>query len=91
MQDGRLLEQPKTEKELVGVTPHGVNVQPDVLAVLLQHLPQVHVEGLKDQAEVIAVVEVRKETQAVVLVLRVGGVEANEELQLLETGFVPEV
>lgn len=89
MKDGRLLQQPQTEKELVGVTAHCVNVQPHVLAVLFEHLPEVHAERLKDQTEVIAVVEGGEQSQTVVLVLGVGGVQLHQQLALLQAGFVP--
>ena len=46
-------------------------------------------ERLEDQAEVLLVVEVSEEAQAVELVVRVGIVEFLQELQLLEPSLLP--
>jgi len=46
-------------------------------------------ERLKDQAEVVLVVEMSKQSQAVELVLMVRVIQTLEKLQLLQTCLVP--
>ena len=46
VQDVAALQQLERQEELLAVGAHSLDVQPHVLPVLLQHLPQVHAEGL---------------------------------------------
>ena len=51
--DVALSQQLEREEELVRVRAHRVDVDAHVLAVLFQHLPQVHGERLEGEAQVL--------------------------------------
>ena len=48
--DAGLLEDLQRQQHLLHVGPHRLDVQTHVLAVLLQHLPQVHAQRLEHHA-----------------------------------------
>ena len=89
MEDGALLQQVDREQQLMRVALHRLHVQPDVVAVLLEELPQVHAQVLEHQAKVVVVVEVAIELQHVEHVRGIGLVQLLQRLQLTHTGLAP--
>lgn len=78
--DVALFHQFESHEQLLGVGPDRVDVDANVLAVLLEHLPQVHGEGFEGQAQVLLVEKVPVQTEAVELVVGVSLVDPPENL-----------
>ena len=89
MQNLALFEQTQGTEELSRIRSHSRDVQTHILAVLLEHLAQVHAQRLEHQTQVLLVVETRQQSQAVEFVLWIGIVQFAKELQLFQTTLVP--
>lgn len=90
MKNRALFEQLQCQQQLLRVATNGFDVQTHVLAELLEHLAQIHAQRLHHHAQVLFVVELAEKTQAVVAIFGIGVVELLQELQLTDSGFVPE-
>lgn len=91
MENGALLQKFQSQQQLLGVRSNGLDVKSDILAELLENLPKIHAQWLHDHAQMLLVVKVPVETQAVVAIFRVGIIELLQELQLTDSSFVPKI
>lgn len=91
MQDSGFLQQFEGEQQLLRVTAHRFDVQPDVLAVLFQDFSQIHGQRLKHHAQVLFVEKMTDESQTVHFIVRVCVVELFQNVQLLQSSFMPAI
>lgn len=100
MDDIALLEEGERKEQLLRVGAHRLDGDADVLAVLLEHLTEIHAarqnshgsrlpERFKHHAQVTAELEVGLDAHNVAFVLGVCVVELLEDLNLLEPKAVP--
>mmetsp|Transcript_12623 Transcript_12623/g.46624 ORF Transcript_12623/g.46624 Transcript_12623/m.46624 type:complete len:238 (-) Transcript_12623:894-1607(-) len=82
---------PKGHKELLSVRPHGLQVDSLAFAVLLDKLSKIQVHGLHNNAEMLSVLKVVQDANAVAPVLRVFFCQLAEDLQLLHPGLIHDV
>lgn len=90
MEDPTVAQMLESQEELRGVRSYSRQLDADVAAVLLEHLPQVHFEGLEDEAQVVPEVEGREQAHAVPLVVGVPARDLGEDDKLLLSRLEPE-
>ena len=89
VQDSAILQMLQRYEQLLCISPDCRQVQTDVPAKLLQDLPQIHVERLENQAQMVPVLEAGQQPHTVPAVLGVGPRQLAENHQLLLTRLEP--